>query len=100
MLDDGINRATQVLEAAGASQVIANPLLRLAGWHLMGTARMGNDPENSVVDASGRSHDVPNLYVIDGSVLVTAGAVNPTSTIQAIALYMADRFRTEAHHGG
>lgn len=41
MLDDGINRATQVLEAAGAGQVIANPLLRPAGWHLIGTARMG-----------------------------------------------------------
>ena len=99
MLDDGINRATQVLEAAGAIQVIANPLLRPAGWHLMGTARMGTDPEKSVVDATGRSHDVPNLYVIDGSVLVTGGAVNPTSTIQAIALYMADRFRAEARHG-
>ena len=99
MLDDGINRATQVLEAAGASQVIANPLLRPAGWHLMGTARMGTDPENSVVDASGRSHDVPNLYVIDGSVLVTGGAVNPTSTIQAITLYMADQLRSEARHG-
>jgi choline dehydrogenase-like flavoprotein len=79
--------------------VIANPLLRPAGWHLMGTARMGTDPENSVVDASGRSHDVPNLYVIDGSVLVTGGAVNQTSTIQAITLCMADQFRAEARHG-
>ena len=99
MLDEGVARATQALEAAGAKQVIANPLLRPAGWHLMGTARMGDDPKNSVVDASGRAHDVPNLYVIDGSVLVTGGAVNPTSTIQAIALYMADRFRIEARHG-
>jgi choline dehydrogenase-like flavoprotein len=65
----------------------------------MGTARMGTNPANFVVDASGRSHDVPNLYVINGSVLVTGGAVNPTSTIQAIALYMADRFRAEARHG-
>ena len=48
------------------------------------------------MDPSGRCHDVKNLYVIDGSILVTAGAVNPTSTIQALALYIADRFKTDA----
>ena len=58
----------------------------------MGTARMGADPETSVVDAEGRAHDVDNLYVIDGSILVTGGAVNPTSTIQALALHVAERF--------
>jgi choline dehydrogenase-like flavoprotein len=63
----------------------------------MGTARMGTDPAGSVVDPSGRCHDVKNLYVIDGSILVTAGAVNPTSTIQALALYIADRFKTGAN---
>ena len=56
----------------------------------MGTARMGRDPATSVVDAEGRCHDVPNLYVVDGSTLVTGAAVNPTSTIQAVALYIAD----------
>jgi len=67
-----------------------NPLLRAGGWHLMGTARMGRDPATSVVDAEGRCHDVPNLYVVDGSTMVTCAAVNPTSTIQAVALYIAD----------
>jgi choline dehydrogenase-like flavoprotein len=52
---------------------------------------MGDDPQRSVVDRWCRSHDVPNLYVVDGSVFVTAAAVNPTSTIQAIALRAADR---------
>jgi hypothetical protein len=54
--------------------------------HLMGTARMGDDPSTSVVDRWGVTHDVPNLLIADGSVFVTAGAVNPTSTIAALAL--------------
>ena len=93
MLDHGIARATEVLEASGAHQVLVNPLLRPAGWHLMGTARMGTDPAGSVVDASGRCHDVKNLFIIDGSIFVTAGAVNPTPTIQALALYIADQLK-------
>jgi choline dehydrogenase-like flavoprotein len=56
----------------------------------MGTARMGTDPASSVVDPHGRSHDVKNLFIIDGSVFVTSGGVNPTNTLQAIALYVAD----------
>jgi choline dehydrogenase-like flavoprotein len=47
---------------------------------------MGTDPQTSVVDGYGQAHDVPNLYIIDGSVFVTSGAVNPTSTISALAL--------------
>jgi choline dehydrogenase-like flavoprotein len=96
MLAHGVERATEVLRAAGASAIEATPLLRPAGWHLMGTARMGTDPRTSVVDARGRCHDVPNLYVVDGSILVTGGAVNPTSTIQALALYIAERFIEDA----
>lgn len=56
----------------------------------MGTTRMGDDPTASVVNRYGRCHDVPNLYVADSSVFVTAGAVNPTSTLQAVALWIAD----------
>ena len=56
----------------------------------MGTARMGRDPATSVIDAEGRCHDVPNLYIVDGSTIVTCAGVNPTSTIQAVALYIAD----------
>jgi choline dehydrogenase-like flavoprotein len=90
MLDHGIARAGEVLRAAGARDIAANPLLRAGGWHLMGTARMGRDPGTSVVDGEGRCHDVPNLYIVDGSVMVTCAGVNPTSTIQAVALYVAD----------
>ena len=98
MMDHGIGTATAVLEAAGAHTVTANPLLRPAGWHLLGTARMGTDPGSSVVGRSGQAHDVKNMFVIDGSVFVTAGAVNPTSTIQAVALLMADEFKQNARH--
>jgi choline dehydrogenase-like flavoprotein len=98
LMEHGVARATEALEAAGARQVGVNPLLRTAGWHLLGTARMGSDAASSVVDSSGRSHDVRNLYIVDGSVFVTAGAVNPTSTIQAVALLFADRFKHNARH--
>ena len=56
----------------------------------MGTTKMGNDPNESVVNSNCETHDVENLYVIDGSVFATSGAVNPTPTIQAIALRAAD----------
>ena len=60
----------------------------------MGTCRMGHDPETSVVNGWDRSHDVKNLFIVDGSIFVTSGAVNPTSTIQALALYIGDRIKT------
>src|SRR5438270_310264 len=60
----------------------------------LGTARMGTDPARSVVNEWGRSHDVKNLFIVDGSVFVTSGGVNPTSTIQAIALYIADQMKS------
>ena len=50
-----------------------------------------------MVNEWGRSHDVKNLFVIDGSVFVTCGGVNPTSTIQAIALYIADQFKSRIY---
>ena len=59
----------------------------------MGTARMGRDPKTSVVNERGQAHDVKNLFIVDGSVFVTAGGVNPTSTIQALALYVADSIK-------
>jgi choline dehydrogenase-like flavoprotein len=57
---------------------------------------MGNDPGTSVVDRFGRSHDVPNLFIVDGSVMVTSGAVNPTSTIAALALRAAEHIADTA----
>ena len=95
MLAHAVARATEVLETAGAKKTVAQPLRRNAGWHLLGTARMGEDPTKSVVDRWGRTHDVPNLFIIDGSIFTTSACVNPTTTIQALALRTADYLKGE-----
>jgi choline dehydrogenase-like flavoprotein len=93
MLEHCVARGREALEAAGAKDTIVQAPLPFAGWHLMGTARMGTDPKRSVVNEWGRCHDVRNLFIIDGSIFVTAAAVNPTNTIQALALYIADTMK-------
>jgi choline dehydrogenase-like flavoprotein len=86
-------RAQEVLRAAGA--VYVSPIISsgVTSGHFMGTARMGTDPGRSVVNEWGRSHDVKNLFIIDSSIFVTSGGVNPTSTLQAVALYVADSIK-------
>lgn len=93
MLEHGVARAHEALEQAGATHARAEAPLRMTGWHLLGTARMGRDPQRSVVNEWGRSHDVKNLFIVDGSVFVTGGGVNPTATIQAVALHVADTMK-------
>lgn len=67
--------------------------------HLNSSCRMGDDPATSVVDADGRSWDVPNPWICDGSVFPTVGGVNPSLTIQAIALRTDDRIAALAKRG-
>ncbi|MCW2903024.1 MAG: Gluconate 2-dehydrogenase flavoprotein [Streptosporangiaceae bacterium] len=86
MLDFHVARAEDAHEAAGAKKISATRLMRDCGWHLMGTCTMGEDPATSVVDQWGRAHDVPNLYVYDGSVFPTSAGANPTATLTAVAL--------------
>ena len=93
MLDHGVARASEILRAAGAHDVWSEAPIADGGWHLMGTARMGTDPARSVVNEWGRSHDVKNLFIVDGSIFVTSAGVNPTRTIQALALYVADSIK-------
>ena len=93
MMEHARKKAGEVLHAAGAHSIYETMPLAAGGWHLMGTARMGTDPERSVVNPWGRCHDVRNLFIIDGSIFVTSGGVNPTSTIQALALYIADAMK-------
>jgi len=95
MIDWGYQRTSEVLKAAGARREIRAPLPPLTGWHLLGTARMGSDPQNSFVDARGRCHEVSGLIIADGSVMPTVGAVNPGSTIGAVALKMASELAEE-----
>ena len=99
LLKYGNKRAEELLEASGAKNIITNTLAPGEnGCHLMGTARMGIKKNKSVVNEYGRSHDVKNMYIIDGSVFVTAGAVNPTSTIQAFALHVADYIKNNSNN--
>ncbi|MBT8447609.1 MAG: GMC family oxidoreductase [Gammaproteobacteria bacterium] len=90
MLDHGLARSREIFTAAGAREMFEVDLLVDGGFHLMGTARMGDNPETSVTDRWGRSHDVDNLFIIDGSLFASAAAVNPTITIQSLALRAAD----------
>ena len=99
MLDFGVARAAEALQAAGATQILDNSPLRPSGWHLLGTCRMGDDPTTSVVDRWGRAHDVDNLFIVDGSLFVTSAAVNPTTTIQALALRTADHLKRSPSSG-
>jgi choline dehydrogenase-like flavoprotein len=84
--DFGKNKTEDVMRAAGAQEVVQEA--RFA--HLVGAARMGSDPSTSVVDEFGRTHDIANLFVCDGSILPTQGSANPGLTIQALAARTAD----------
>ena len=100
MLDFGLDRAEEMLRAAGAHRVVRVPMAPFTGWHLLGTARMGADPASSVTDARGRCHAVADLMVVDGSLVPTVGAVNPGSTIGALALKLADDLAKDIAPGG
>ena len=95
MIAFGLGKAETALREAGAGEVVTQDLVTEAGFHLLGTAKMGADPETSVTDPVGRLHDHPNVRVVDGSVFVTAGALNPTPTLQALALRAADALLAE-----
>ena len=90
MLDFNRKRAEESLAAAGAYRTMSLDVLPDFGWHPLGTCRMGTDSGSSVVDPLGAVHDVPGLYVIDGSQFVTGSCVNPAATIAALALRTAD----------
>lgn len=86
LIEFGKKKVMDVMWAAGAKQVVQES--RFA--HLVGAARMGKDPSTSVVDRFGRTHDIPNLFICDGSILPTQGSANPGLTIQALAARTAD----------
>jgi choline dehydrogenase-like flavoprotein len=82
----------EIWEAAGAQDTLA--IDRYA--HLVGGCRMGDDPAESVVDATHRAWEVPNLFVCDGSVMPTQGAANPALTIMALASRLAGLLERKA----
>lgn len=96
-----LDKTIELMEAAGAEQI--NGSYPEGGQegnvHLLGTCRMGNDPASSVIDRNHRCHDVPNLFLCDGSSLVTSGRGQPTMTIMALAFRAADQIMQSARRG-
>ena len=94
------DKAQELLDAAGPEQTWAQPVGETTGGvHLLGTCRMGDDPATSVIDRNHRSHDVPNLFICDGSSLVSSTRGQPTMTIMALAFRAADRIKEAASAG-
>lgn len=95
LIEFGRKRALEAAEAAGgvtdsSSTGVTGVDGPSPGWHIMGTCRMGNTPEDSVTNKFNQTWDVPNLFIADASSLPTSGAVNPTSTLQAISVRCAE----------
>ena len=76
----------EIYAAAGAQKVLKISHRPGGAAHNLGTCRMGDDPKSSVLNSFCQSHDVPNLFVVDGSCFVTGGTANPSLTIHAIAV--------------
>jgi choline dehydrogenase-like flavoprotein len=92
--------AGAIAEAAGANKVWSKPVAPQAeSAHLLGTCRMGDDPQRSVVDRFHRSHEVLNLFICDGSSMVTSGRGQPTMTIMALAFRAAEHIARFARDG-
>jgi choline dehydrogenase-like flavoprotein len=93
-------RGEELLQAAGALKTWQQPVeSQEFGFHLLGTCRMGDDPKASVVDKHHRTHDVKNLFIVDGSSFVTGGRGQPTMTIQALAFRAGDHIARFAKRG-
>jgi choline dehydrogenase-like flavoprotein len=101
MAKDMAVTAGEMLEAAGADNIRVRDTVLTEGWsiHELGTARMGADPKTSVTNAFGQTHDVKNLFVVDGSIFVSASCQNPTWTILALAWRAMDYLKQEMKSG-
>ena len=93
MMKHGIKNVTKLLKTAGAYKIDAYGPVRNTGWHISGTARMGTNKYNSVVDKFGQTHDIKNLFIIDSSIFPTSSAVNIASTIQALSLMITSNIK-------
>jgi choline dehydrogenase-like flavoprotein len=89
LLKFSLDRMQDLHDASGAVSTFPVEIWVDQPGHLLGTARMGDDPAHSVVNSHGRMHDADNVYIADGSIFVTSGSANPTATISALALRVA-----------
>ncbi|MGP0049787.1 MAG: GMC family oxidoreductase N-terminal domain-containing protein [Solirubrobacteraceae bacterium] len=93
-IERSLEFAREVLHASGARRVFHTPVL---STHVQGGCRMGSDPERSVVNAHGESHDIRRLFVGDGSVVPRTLSVNPSLTIMALASRLAEYLHAGEH---
>jgi choline dehydrogenase-like flavoprotein len=99
MASDATATAEEVCRGAGFEVLARHAQMVPPGEsiHELGTCRMGGDPKKSVLNGFNQSHDVRNLFVLDGSSFVSGGSQNPTLTILALSVraseYLADKMR-------
>jgi choline dehydrogenase-like flavoprotein len=93
-------KALDIAKAAGALKAWPQEVAPQGqSVHLLGTCRMGKDPKSSVIDPHHRTHDVPNLFICDGSSLVTSSRGQPTETISALAFRAGELIAAAAKKG-
>jgi choline dehydrogenase-like flavoprotein len=97
MRNHAYGRGAAIYDAVGATRTLPTP--PYPSTHNLGTNRMSENPRDGVVDKWGRAHDVPNLFVSDGSQFTTGAAENPTLTIVALAMRQADHIAGELSRG-
>ena len=97
MAKDMADTAEEMLRAVGAEDITVRREPLTEGWsiHEMGTARMGNDPKTSVTNSFGQTHDIKNLFLVDGSIFVSASCQNPTWMIMALCWRACDYLKEE-----
>jgi choline dehydrogenase-like flavoprotein len=99
LMEDAAASAAEMLEAAGAKDIRVQARVEMPGMaiHEVGTARRGNDAKKSVLDAFNQTHDVKNVFVMDGASFVSSGCQNPTLTMMAVTVracgHLIERFR-------
>jgi len=99
MARDAVDTSIELAEAAGFEVLAKNYDPNPPGYsiHELGTCRMGDDPKTSVLNKWNQSHDIKNLWIVDGSAFVSAGWQNPTMTITSLAMraseYLAEQMR-------
>ncbi|MGH9447502.1 MAG: GMC oxidoreductase, partial [Terriglobia bacterium] len=101
MFKDIVESAAEMLEAAGAKNIRLQTRMHDPGWaiHEVGVARMGDDPKASVLNQFEQSHDVKNLFVMDGSAFCSSGCQNPTLTMMALCVRSCDHMMEEMKSG-
>jgi len=98
LMEDAGASAAEMLEAAGAKDIRVTSSVAMPGMaiHELGTARMGSDPKKSVLDPFNQTHDVKNLFVMDGASFVSSACQNPTLSMMAVTVracaHLIDRF--------